>query len=72
MKGGEGVGVKFVKTLVLEFKKIESHDKTKCSTFYLTSKAETIINECDIDGVFESTNSKVISNIQNPLGKVSV
>ena len=27
-------GFKFVKTLVLVFKKIESDDKTKCDTFY--------------------------------------
>ena len=30
-------------TLVLEFKKIESDDETKYSTFYSSSKAETII-----------------------------
>ena len=36
---------KSVTTLVLEFKKIESDDKTKYSTFYSSSKAETVINE---------------------------
>ena len=40
-------------TLVLEFKKIESEDKTKFDTFYSNSKAEIIINECEID-VFQS------------------
>ena len=40
---------KFVTTLVLEFKKIESDDETKCDTFYLKSKAEIIINESETD-----------------------
>ena len=43
-----------VKTLVLEFKKIQNNDKTLYITFYSNSKAETIINESDIDDVFES------------------
>ena len=42
-------GFKLVTTLVLEFKKIESEDKTKFDTFYLNSKAEIIINESDTD-----------------------
>ena len=41
-----------MKTLVLVFKKIEIEDKTKYDTFYTHSKAETIINEDDIDDVF--------------------
>ena len=41
-----------MKTLVLVFKKIEIEDKTKYNTFYTHSKAETIINEDDIDDVF--------------------
>ena len=40
-------GFKYVATLVLEFQKIESGDKTKYDTFYLNSKAETI-NKSDI------------------------
>ena len=36
-------------TLVIEFKKIESADATKYVTFYSNSKAETIVNESDID-----------------------
>ena len=36
-------GFKFVKTLVLEFKKLENDDKTKYSTFYLNSKAEILM-----------------------------
>ena len=41
-------------TLVLVFKKIESKDKTKYDNFYSSSKAEIIINESDIDNVFQS------------------
>ena len=50
--------------LVSEFKKIESDDKIKY-TFYSHSKAETIINESDIDNVFESIYAAIISNVQN-------
>ena len=57
-------GIKFVITLVLVLKKIENEDKTKYDTFYSHSKAETIINESDIDDVFESIYTTVISNIQ--------
>ena len=64
-------GFKFVTTLVLVLKTIESKDKTKYGNFYSNSKAEIIINENDIDDVFESFFSKIISNIQKSLGKVS-
>ena len=57
--------------LVLEFKKIENDDKTKYITFYSTSKAEAIINETDIDDLFQSIYSTIISNIQKYLGKGS-
>ena len=57
-------GFKFVITLVLEFKKIQSDDKTLYGTFYLNSKAETIINESGNDDVFKSIYSTVILNIQ--------
>ena len=62
-------GFKFITTLVLKFKKIESDDETKYSTFYSSIKADTIINESDIDGALESICSMIISNIQNSLGK---
>ena len=39
--------------------------------FYLNSKAETTLNKSDIDDVFESTYSTIISNIQNSLGQGS-
>ena len=43
-----------MKTFVLEFKRFESDDKTTYSTFSLSSKAETTINDSDIDDTFES------------------
>ena len=49
----ELIGFKFIIMLVLEFKKIESDDKTKYDTFYLNSKVETIVKESDIDNAFE-------------------
>ena len=62
---------KFMTTFVLVFKKIESGDKTKYDTFYSNSKAEIIINETDIDGVFQSVYTTIISNIQKSSGKCS-
>ena len=47
-------GFKFVTTLVLVFENIENEDKTKYDNFYLSSKAETIISESDIDDMFQS------------------
>ena len=60
-------GFKFVTTLVLVFKKIESEDKTKYDTFYSHSKAKTVINESDIDDVFELIYTTTISNIPKSL-----
>ena len=65
-------GFKFVTTLVFVFKKIESEDKTKNDTFYSNSKAEVIINKSDIDDVFQSIHTTVMSNIQKSLRKDSV
>ena len=56
-------GFKFLTTLVLEFRKIQSDDKTQYSTFYSHSKSETIVNESDIDDVLESVYTTVISKI---------
>ena len=53
-------GFKLITVIVLEFEKIQSDDKALCSTFYLHSKAGTIINESDIDEAFESIYSTVI------------
>ena len=53
------------------FKKIESEDKTKFENFYSSSKAETIINESDIDDMFQSIYTTIITNIQKSLGKGS-
>ena len=52
---------KFVATLVLVFKKIENKDKVKYDTFYSHSKAEIIINDSDIDDMFKSIYTTVIS-----------
>ena len=45
-------GFRFVATLVLVLKKIETESKTKYDYFYSNSKAEIIINENDTDDVF--------------------
>ena len=58
-------GLQFLSTLVLVFKKIESEYKTKYDNFYSNSKAETIINDSDIDNIFESIYTTIISNMQN-------
>ena len=62
---------KFVTTLVLVLKKIESGDKTKYDNFYSSSKVETIINESDIENEFKSIYTAIIVNIQKSLGKGS-
>ena len=54
-------GFKFVTTLVLVFKKVESEDKTKYDTFYSNSEAEIIINEINID-VFQSISINLYYN----------
>ena len=56
-----------VAILVLEFKKIEKGDGTLYSTFYLNSKAESIINESGIDDASESIYIAIISNMQKSL-----
>ena len=53
-------GFKFVATLVSEFKNIQSCGKIQHGTFYLNPKTETIINENDIDDVFQSFYSTII------------
>ena len=55
---------KFMTTLVLVFKKIESEDKTKSDNSYSNSKAEIIINENGIDDLFQSIHTTIITNIQ--------
>ena len=64
-------GFKFVTTLDLEFKKIESNDKTINDSFYSISKAERNFNESDIDDVFQSMNTTIESNVQKSLGNSS-
>ena len=60
-------GFKFKATLVLMFKKIESDDKTKYGNFYSSFKAEIIINDSDIDDVFKSNYTTIITNIKKSL-----
>ena len=57
-------------TLILVFRKTEGNYRSKIATFYSHSKAEIIINESDIDDVFESVYTTIILNIQKSLGKV--
>ena len=64
-------GFKFVATLVLVFKKIENEDRTRYKNFYLSSNADIVINESDIDNVFQSIYTAIITNIQKSLGKGS-
>ena len=55
-------------TLVLLFRKIESEDNTKYDKFYSNSKAEIVTNEIDIDDVFQSIYTTILTNIQKSLG----
>ena len=55
-------------TLVLVFRKIESEDNTKYDKFYSNSKAEIVTNEIDIDDVFQSIYTTILTNIQKSLG----
>ena len=55
-------------TLVLVFRKIESEDNTKFDKFYSNLKAEIVTNESDIDNVFQSIYTTILTNIQKYLG----
>ena len=62
---------KFITTLILKIKKIESDDETEYSTFYSSSKAEAVINDRAISDGFESVYITITSNIQKSLWQVS-
>ena len=64
-------GFKFVTTLFLKVKKIENDYEIKFTIFYSNPKAQAIINKSDIDDLFESIYTTIISNIQKYLGKGS-
>ena len=64
-------GFEFVMPLVLEFKNMQSDGETKYRTFYVSSKAEILINESDVNDVFGSIYITIISNIQKSFGKGS-
>ena len=51
-------------TLAREFKKTESDDAAKYVTFCSESKSEKIIDESDLEDVFESMYCTIISKIQ--------
>ena len=48
---------------------MKREDATKYTNFYSKSKAETIINESDIDDVFESIHTTITLNIRKYIGK---
>ena len=50
--------------LILVFKKIENKDKIKYGNFYSSSKAGIIINETNIDNLFESIFTTIMENMQ--------
>ena len=58
-----------MKTFFLAFLKEGSEDKTKYDNFDSRSKAETIINESDIDDVFPWIYTAIITYIHKSLGK---
>ena len=60
-------GFKFVTIIV--FNKIKSDDKPKYETVYSHLKAEVIIKKSDIDGLFKSIYTTVISYIKVFLGQ---
>ena len=62
---------KYVTALVLEFKKMQSEEKTMHNTFYSNSKAKAIINGSDIGYLFKSIYITITSNIQKSIGKSS-
>ena len=53
------------------FEKVKSEDKTKYDTFFSISKAGIVINESDIDDVFQLIYTTVIQNMRKSLGKRS-
>ena len=59
-------GFKFMITLVLVFKNIK-----QSMTIFIQTQKQIIINESDIDGVFQSICTAIITNIQKSLGKGS-
>ena len=64
-------GFKFVTSLFLVSKRIESQDKTKYDNFNSSSRFKKMINESEIDDVFQSIYTTIITNIQISLGKSS-
>ena len=55
---------KFVIISVLIFKKSINEDETKYCVFYSNSKVETIIQDTDIDSIFESIYSTAVTKLR--------
>ena len=62
---------KFVTTLVLVIKEIESEDKTRYDNSIQAQNPEITINESDIDDVFQSTYTIITKNMQKSSRKSS-
>ena len=62
--------IKFVTSLVLEFKKQKMMMKQKYSSFYLICKEETIVDKRNTDNLFEAICVTIILNIKKFLEKV--
>ena len=60
---------KFVRKLVLVFKKIKSEGKIKYEIFYLSTKAEIVIDKCDINDEFQSIYTTIVIKHTNLLNK---
>ena len=58
-------GFKFVATLVLVLKKMDSENWTKYDKFYSHSNAEAIINESDIDDIWINLYYSYIKHTKN-------
>ena len=65
-------GFKFMTTLVVEFKKIESDDATKYTTFYSNSEAKTIINVVTLMMYLNQSILRLYQPYKNILGKFLV
>ena len=63
--------LKGAETLFSVLKKIQSQYKTKYGDFYASSKAKIIIKESNIDDVFQSIYTIIITNKQKSLVKGS-
>ena len=59
-------------TLILKFRKTINEDETKYISFYSNSKAKIVIQSWDIDSIFESVYSTIMTKIQRNQQKTEV